>query len=298
MEPLSLYDESLRSGSYQPKIVAYYYKQWNGFDMLPHTHKAVEIMYVISGRCTIGTDNEVLHMKKGDLILLDSGVRHSLVVETAYPCRMLNVEFLFAERSGGGFSTLADLYRGDAAVAALFQAAPPYVAVRDSNEVYQCLKSLVLELDEKREDGEWMTQLLMHQALVRIARLAREAKAEEKPYDVYIRKCIKYLHQNYDRPLHVKDAAAEVSLHPNYLQRIFRERVGCTIMDYLNGIRMDKAQMLLTHTDLPVNEIPEYIGISSREYFSSLFKKKFGQPPAHFRKSLETFVHPVPSVDL
>ncbi|ANE48695.1 hypothetical protein SY83_03390 [Paenibacillus swuensis] len=291
MEPHGLYDAKLRTGDYHPRIAAYYYKQWNGFQMALHAHKPVEIMYVMSGKCKIETDTETLRLKKGDLILLDAEVRHSLEVEESHPCRMLNVEFTFTEQQGA-YPTLKELCAGDGALGELLDSGRPYVVLRDSSEAYTVLKSLVLELGEKQEGDEWMTHLLMSQLLVRIARLVKEAKDEERPYDSYIRNCVKFLHQNYDRPIQVKDVAAEVNLHPSYLQRIFKESMDCTVMDYLTGLRIDKAMMLLTHTDLPVHDIPEYIGISTREYFSAVFKKRVGLAPGAYRKSRELFHHP------
>ena len=42
-------------GEFRPKIVAYYYKQWDDFHMGFHTHDWTEFMYVISGTCTVET---------------------------------------------------------------------------------------------------------------------------------------------------------------------------------------------------------------------------------------------------
>jgi AraC-like DNA-binding protein/mannose-6-phosphate isomerase-like protein (cupin superfamily) len=289
VDPGSLYHPDLMTGQYRPYIEAYYYKQWNGFQMPFHQHKAVEIMVVISGVCTVETERETLKLKKGDLILLDSEVAHRLLVEEQSPCRMLNVEFIFTPQAGS-FPAIKDAAAGESALAEMLQTTRPYVVVRDSGDAYQTLKSLVLELDEKREDGSWMVQLLMNQLLIRIARLIKDTAENEKPYDAYTRKTVKYLHQNYDRDIQVKHIAAEVSLHPGYLQRIFKEKMGLTVMEYLTSLRMDKAKMLLTRTDLPVIDIPEYIGINSREYFSMIFKKHVGQSPLAYRKAQETYV--------
>ena len=44
--------------------------------------------------------------------------------------------------------------------------------------------------------------------------------------------------------------------------------------------------MLLAHTNIPISDIAGYVGINSREYFSSLFKKYTNSTPITLRKSL------------
>jgi len=288
--PVSLFDPELRANAYLPRVVAYYYKHWDGYQMAFHSHVAVEIMYVISGKCTVFTDTDALRLTKGDAILLDSGVPHRLWMETDASCRMLNAEFIFEPRKGA-FPSLAETAAEEPALGRLLAEARPHLVVRDVMDVYQTLKSLVMEMDERQGEPAWMVRLLMNELLVRLARLAGESEPDEKPYDAYIRKTVRFLRQNYDRDIQVKDAAAEVNLHPGYLQRIFKERMGCTLMAYLTDLRIEKAKMLLFRTDLPVIDIPDYIGINSREYFSALFKKHVGLSPAEYRRTRETFVH-------
>ncbi|ALS29173.1 AraC family transcriptional regulator [Paenibacillus cisolokensis] len=293
MKAVSLYDPEWTDGDYRFRIDAYYYKQWNGFKMPFHSHPTAEMMYVISGRCTVETETEsgteTFRLRKGDFILLDAEVRHRLLVGDDSPSRMLNVEFAFAPQTGA-VPTLRAAAAAERALGEMLAGRRPYIVLRDTNDVYHNLKSLVLELDETgREDG-WMVQLQMSELLIRVARLARQAEHDGKSYDPYVSQAIRFIRQNYDRDIQIRDIAAFVSLHPGYLQRIFRERMGRTLTDYLTELRIEKAKMLLSRTDLPVADIPEYIGINSREYFSALFKKRVGQSPAAFRQSREMFV--------
>src|SRR5690625_7358754 len=60
---------------HHPKVIAYYYKEWQDFQMPFHTHEAIEIMYVISGSCHVEVEQEMIPMKQGDMILIDANVR-------------------------------------------------------------------------------------------------------------------------------------------------------------------------------------------------------------------------------
>jgi AraC-like DNA-binding protein len=287
MEVNSLYNPDLRSGEYHARVVAFYYKQWNDFYMPYHKHNSVEIMYVISGKCVVHTVNDYYLMRKGEFILLDANVSHRLVVEKEYPCRMLNIEFIF-EHKTGMFPSIKDLTEGNPVLALLLERTQAHILLRDPNEVYHTLKNLVFELDKGSMENNWMIQLQLAQLLICVAGLAAEAddKASQQN-DVYVKDAINYMHHHYDYPIQVKDIAASINLHPGYFHRIFKSNTGQTIVEYLTSLRIEKAKMLLAHTDIPVIDISDSIGINSREYFSAMFKKHTGLTPVAFRRSIE-----------
>ncbi|MNC19886.1 Bifunctional transcriptional activator/DNA repair enzyme AdaA [compost metagenome] len=105
---------------------------------------------------------------------------------------------------------------------------------------------------------------------------------------LYVKQIIEFLHQNYDQPIQVGDVASAVNLHPGYMQRIFKTRTGKTIISYLTEVRIEKAKMLLLQTDVPILDISDYVGIGSRQYFHTLFKKYTGQTPTEYRNSMDT----------
>jgi AraC-like DNA-binding protein len=282
----SLYHEGLITGRYYPRVLAYYFRQWEEFRMPPHSHDRIEIMYVISGRCVVEAEEESFLMKRGDFILLDANVRHRLTVEKESPCRMLNIEFVFTTE-GNGSLPFRELAEGSPELAAFLVGRCPYLLLKDPDAVYRTLKSLVLELDEKSPENQLMIRLLFSQLFLQIARIAAESKDNaQNPADLYVRKALEYIRHNYDRFIQVKDIAFAVSIHPGYLHRIFKRALGCTVMEYLISFRVQKAKMLLAQADIPITDIPDYIGIGSRQYFSAVFRKHTGQSPLEFRKAV------------
>ncbi|WP_420851028.1 AraC family transcriptional regulator [Paenibacillus alba] len=274
-----------------PHVMAYYFKQWQGFHMPFHRHDAIEIMYTIQGVCDIEVQTEPaqtqsVRLKKGEFIVIDANVSHRLIVDEALPCRMLNVEFRWMEQKVV-FPSIQQLASEDKLLASLMEVRTPYLILRDPDEVYHIMKSLVLELDKAAAKSETMVQLLFAQLLIRIARLRQKAMAGGLAQsEWYVKQSMDYLHQNYDRDIQVKDIAGAVNLHPGYLQRIFKTVTGQTLMGYLTVIRMEKAKMLLLETDVPISEISEYIGVGSRQYFHLLFKDYTSLTPTEFRNSM------------
>ncbi|WP_342416810.1 AraC family transcriptional regulator [Paenibacillus sp. FSL R10-2782] len=291
----SLFEPRLRDGDYSPRFFAYYYKQWHDYTMPYHEHHSTEIMYMISGLCRVDVQTgekagESITLRKGEFIMLDAGVSHRLVVEGEQPCRMLNVEFGFTEGVQVGPS-IRQMAGEELEVTAFMSRPFPYLVLSDPEEVYYTLKSLVLELDQRKKHPGAMAELLFIQLLVRIARLREEMeRSNTQQTDVYIRRCIEFLHLNYDREILVKDMASAVNLHPGYLHRIFKKHTGQTLTAYLTTLRMDKARMLLQQTDIPIHEIADYVGVGSRQYFHMLFKKHTGKTPVEYRSAVERHV--------
>lgn len=99
-------------------------------------------------------------------------------------------------------------------------------------------------------------------------------------------KIIAYLNENYDKPLSLKNIAAEVYLTPNYICNLFRKHVGKNIGDYLNEIRIEKAKELLKDPRYKLYEISNMVGFTDSRYFGSLFKKHMGIGLSEYRKNL------------
>ncbi|MBO9597001.1 MAG: AraC family transcriptional regulator [Cohnella sp.] len=286
----SLFDAVLLHGSYSPRIFAYYYKQWNGYRMGFHRHDSTEIMYVIQGNGVVEIEQpqagvpHVVKLQKGEFIVIDANVPHRLIVDQS--CRMLNVEFGFADHAGA-FPSIREVAGEEEALSGLLSSPAPYFTLQDPDDVYHALRSLVVELDNQGGTGGGMLdRMLLAQLLIRIGRLRAEAAALlYQPAEVYVKQCTAYLHRNYDRNIQVKDVAAAVNLHPGYVQRIFKTNTGKTLIEYLTALRVDKAKMLLQNTDIPVADVSEYVGIGSRQYFHAVFKRHTGHTPIEFRQT-------------
>ncbi|MFK7694975.1 helix-turn-helix domain-containing protein [Paenibacillus sp. HJGM_3] len=277
------------------RVMAYYFRQWDGLDMVYHTHAETEIMYVLSGTCRIQVaraqqaSSDTIRLKKGEFIVLDANVPHRLIVEKDSPCRMLNVEFGSSAKNGG-LPSIDGWAAEDERLTALLAAPLPYIVLRDPDDVYHILKSLVLELDRQGTKQGIRVQLLLWQLLLRIAALWEQEERSgggESETSLYVKQCMEFLQQNYDRDILVKDIAAAVNLHPGYLHRIFKAHTRRTIMEVLTSHRMEKAKMLLAQTQIPIGDIPEYVGINSRQYFHTLFKKHVNQTPVEYRNSVD-----------
>lgn len=81
----------------------------------------------------------------------------------------------------------------------------------------------------------------------------------------------------------MNQAAAMVNLSPGYFSTLFRQETGMSFVEYLTGIRLEKAKALLMCTNMRSSEIAYEVGYKDAHYFSYIFKKVCGCTPKEYR---------------
>ncbi len=92
------------------------------------------------------------------------------------------------------------------------------------------------------------------------------------------------LHDRISEPLTLNEISAECDLHPVYLSAAFRRAKGCTLGEYLRGLRIETALPSLTATDREIGEIAVEAGFYDQAHFCRVFKAQIGVPPRRFRQ--------------
>ena len=80
----------------------------------------------------------------------------------------------------------------------------------------------------------------------------------------------------------MRQLANEVGISEAGFRKRFRAEIGCSPLDYINRRRIDEAQRLMTLGKTNIKEISYDLGFSSRQYFSTVFKRVTGVSPGEF----------------
>ena len=104
-------------------------------------------------------------------------------------------------------------------------------------------------------------------------------------FDESIQKAITFIDENLATPLTVRSIAKATNTSKSVLYKRFHACFQCTLSEYINTKRVDKAAHLLLNTDLSAEEISQKVGYTSTSYFSKTFKKNKGMSPLKFKKS-------------
>ena len=96
-------------------------------------------------------------------------------------------------------------------------------------------------------------------------------------------KIAEYLNEHIDEPITVETVTKKFAINRNKLNDIFMKQASMTCHDYLLNLRLDLAKVMLTNTELPINEISSRVGYPDANYFAKLFKNVTGRTPSQYR---------------
>lgn len=94
-----------------------------------------------------------------------------------------------------------------------------------------------------------------------------------------------YLNTHLQEDITCEGMAQLVNMNSSYFSKLFKKETGESFSDYLMRIRIERATMLLCHSDLSMEEITGAIGLSNMHYFYRMYKKQTGQTPGAVRKT-------------
>ncbi len=99
-----------------------------------------------------------------------------------------------------------------------------------------------------------------------------------------IREAKQYIQDNFQDPdLSVEKICRHLHMSPAYFSTMFKRETGQAYIAYLTDVRLNRAVELLMTTDDKTYIIADKVGYPEQNYFSYVFKKKFGISPTKYR---------------
>lgn len=94
----------------------------------------------------------------------------------------------------------------------------------------------------------------------------------------------KYVDSNFASPLYLEDVAKHLGISKYHLSRLFHDTTGFSFQEYLSIVRLQEAKKILADEKCRISEIAQKCGFDNGNYFSKVFRKKFGITPGEFRE--------------
>ena len=116
-----------------------------------------------------------------------------------------------------------------------------------------------------------------------VSEISSKKKKIENPI---ISKICTYINENLSSDISLEQMAEYTNVSSFYLSKLFKEEKGVTFINFITDKRLEEAQKLLKETNLSIKEITAQIGYNDQNYFSRIFKNKYGVTPSEARTKL------------
>jgi AraC-like DNA-binding protein len=100
-----------------------------------------------------------------------------------------------------------------------------------------------------------------------------------------VARIIEWLKANYYKPIAITDLADEFGYNPDYLSSLFKKSTGCSLIHYINKIRIESSKSFLSDFNFTIKEVGYSCGFTDEKYFMKTFKKMEGITPTQYKKA-------------
>ncbi|MFJ9950856.1 AraC family transcriptional regulator [Kitasatospora sp. NPDC091207] len=278
-----------------------------------HSHSFFELCYAYAGRGVFRLGEEEYPVRSGDLFVARPGDVHEIVADQDDPLGIVFWSWTMLPERGtpppahGPHPPPAHGPRpdrapvgtsaGTLALLDAFATGTRRVTPAAGTPVPRLLLTLA---EEAAAPGPGTAELLAALGSALVLGCARAAADPAPPAELppaapggarapaAVAAMVRYLEDNFDRPVRVRDLAAEVHLSDRHAARLFRRANGLTIMAYLTRYRLDvAAQRLADPASGPasVAAIARSCGYPDARHFSHAFRRRWGVLPTQARRA-------------
>lgn len=244
-----------------------------------HWHNSIEIIYVLKGSVDITIDSDSFSLNEREIEIINVDESHKYYSNEENKLLIFNIDPSFFEKYYKDiknvffYTTSNNTQEGD-----------------EYDELKTFLSKLLCEYVQKLEDyDEEIEDILIHLLYHLINNFhyltsdKEELKDKTEQLDRYHR-ISKYIFNNYNNNITLKDIAKKEFLSPHYLSHEIKYATGYSFTDLINLTRVEESIKLLLDSDMSISEISDEIGFSHVRYFNKNFKERYNCTPLQYRK--------------
>lgn len=249
-----------------------------------HWHHSMELTLITQGEARYTINGIRRTVKKGDLVLINSGDLHGCSVKPD-ACEAINIMFPNSFLSQFAKNCDTPLFRLD-----------------NTKVEYTALAGLCEKLyrvfSERTKDR--YAQLIVNSVICDIAYLLLSSfrwdefmpqSIESEKYRERCSELVKYVDGHFRENITVESVSNAFCISKEHLARIFRDQMGTTFKKHLTRVRMYHAYKMLAGSDYTLIQIAMECGFPDSRALIASFKKVYGITPSRYRKEFYQNVH-------
>jgi AraC family transcriptional regulator, L-rhamnose operon regulatory protein RhaS len=248
----------------------------------PSGMKAYEICFVDKGSVEWWIDDTLFEAGPKSLFINRPGEWHGGESGLVQPCEMYWLQF-FLPPEGGLLGLEADVVLElKHTFEAMNLTSEQHRSFLASPEIKLFFDLLLKEHRQPRPYSLVSVRAAFHQILVTTVR--DHARKDTTHYSESVAKGLVWLNEHVDRDYQSDVVAKVAGSSVSQFYKRFLEEVGLTPADYHLRQKMFLAKQKLRGSDSSITEIALELGVSSSQYFATVFKKIVGVTPKTYRR--------------
>ena len=144
----------------------------------------------------------------------------------------------------------------------------------------------LLELVKSNNEADRLVSICKTvEILAKLRNIISEKSKEvtfENTGDDLVSNVIAYINQNFTKEISLDNIASEFYINKFYISRLFKERVGVTVWNYVIFRRLTAVNDLI-RTNTPIEEAYLRVGFSNYSNFFRLYKKYMNMTPSQYK---------------
>ena len=244
-----------------------------------HYHDELEFLPVFSGSFLCRVDGVDYIAKAGEIIFINAGVPHETYsIESGTRSALL--QFRESNYINNEIRKIIKY-----SVRLLNLESTP-VRILRSDELFSLMDEILTECEEKKNAYEIIVRSLILKVIGILYRNNILSDGEQIFSTAVVQKILPamtYINENYSENIDLGEISSMLGFDRSYFCRIFKSATGATFTEYLNFVRICKAEKKLSSTDESILDIASEVGFSSVSYFNRTFKKYKNCSPSTYR---------------
>lgn len=243
-----------------------------------HRQSVYEITYICSGKGTFFIDGKSYKLKRGDIVLNKPGQMHEGVADSIDPFRYFYIGFLFCDEGNDEdriYHRIEDIFDSAA-----------YPVTQDMYNIESAFLRTYREIVEPDEYSNLLIKNYMSEIVLLTSKNYSNNSKTMGEYEIrqgLIDEIISYIDLNSDRLIKLGEISDHLGYSSSYISHVFSRKMGMSIRDYCDNLRLEKAVELLKESDKTISEIASKLGYSSVHSFSKAVKARYGTSPSSFK---------------
>ncbi len=259
------------------------------FPVKSHWHYFLEIIYMIKGRIKVLSDGNIYNLNPKDMIIIHSKAIHSIYSDNTEPPLYAVLKFDISRiRLTTEYSPKMSLIFS---AARNFKEADIYMPAQETEifDIKYIFENCISEINRKDYGYDTLLNAQLYTLLMKILRYWRSKgfdttkikKVHSENESIY--SISEYIDIHSAESLKVEKIAEKCGMSYSYFAKRFRELYGQSCKDFIEYIRVSKAEDYLIFTDCSLNYISQETGFSDCSHFIKVFKARKGLTPKQFR---------------